>query len=262
LQWKESAVPPIVPNRFLVRVAHPCPFVKDAPRDSDEDEHLLELPEGARLDNFAALDESKNFADVRVAWNDFGLAVQVEVRGKGKEPVGDADKPSGSDGLRLWIDTRDARAGHRGSRYCHQFAFFPTGGGADREEPFLTQSKINRALQDAPMANLGDVLFRAHSISWDSRPVARKAGLHGRSDRDSRPVARKAGLHGRSTGGYRLEAFLPAAALNGYDPHEHPRLGVYYCVRDQELGDQFLGVGWDFPFAEDPSLWAVLELVK
>ena len=50
-------MPPIVPNRFLVRVCHPCPFVKDAPRDTDEDEHLVELPESAKLDNFAALDE-------------------------------------------------------------------------------------------------------------------------------------------------------------------------------------------------------------
>ena len=237
-------MPPIVPNRFLVRVCHPCPFVKDAPRDTDEDEHLVELPEAARLNNFAALDEKQNFADVRLAWNDFGLAVQAEVRGKEQEPVGDGDKPSGSDGLRLWIDTRDARAGHRGSRFCHQFAFFPTGGGVDKEEPFLTQSKINRALQDAPMANLADVPFRAHRL------------------RDSRPVAGKAPLHGRSTGGYRLEAFLPASALNGFDPQEHPRLGVYYAVRDQEIGDQFLSVGWEFPFSDDPSLWAVLELVK
>ena len=216
----------LIPNRFLVRVCHPCPFVKDAPRDTDE--HLVELPEGARLENFAALDEKENFADVRLAWNDFGLAVQVEVRGKSQPLVGDADKPSGSDGLRLWIDTRDSRAGHRGSRYCHQFAFFPTGGGADKDAPFLAQSKINRALQDAPMANLADVPFRAHRVK----------------------------------SGYRLEAFLPAAALNGFDPQEHPRLGVYYCVRDQELGDQFLSVGWDFPFGDDPSLWAVLELVK
>ena len=140
----------------------------------------------------------------------------------------DADKPSGSDGLRLWIDTRDARTSHRGSRFCHQFAFFPSGGGSDKEEPFLTQSKINRALQDAPLANLADVPFRAHRVK----------------------------------GGYRLEAFLPASVLNGFDSQEHPRLGVYYALRDQELGDQFLSVGWDFPFADDPSLWAVLELVK
>ncbi len=221
-------MPQIVPNRFLLRVCHPCPFVKDAPRDNDDDEYLVELPESARLDNFAALDEKENFADVRLAWNDFGLAVQVEVKGKAQPAVGDSDKPSASDGLRLWIDTRDARASHRGSRYCHHFAFFPTGSGPDKDEPFLTQSKINRALQDAPMANLADVPFRSH----------------------------------REKKGYCLEAFLPAAALSGFDPQEHPRLGIFYCVRDQELGDQFLSVGWDFPFSDDPSLWAVLELVK
>ena len=66
----------------------------------------------------------------------------------------------------------------------------------------------------------------------------------------------------RSKGGYRLEAFLAAAALYGFDPQEHPRLGVYYVVRDQERGDQFLSVNWDFPFGDDPSLWSVLELVK
>jgi hypothetical protein len=221
-------MPPIVPNRFLVRVAHPCPYVKDAPRDTDDDDHLVELPEAARLQNFAALDEQKNFADVRLAWNDFGLAVQVEVKGKDQPAVGDSEKPKSSDGLSLWIDTRDARASHRGSRFCHHFLFLAAGGGADKDEPFVTQVKINRALQDAPMANLADVLFRHHRIK----------------------------------SGYRLEAFLPAAALSGFDPQEHPRVGVYYAVRDAELGDQFLSVNWDFPVADDPSLWAVLELVK
>jgi hypothetical protein len=202
--------------------------VKDAPRDTDEDEHLVELPEAARLDNFAALDEKPNFADVRLAWNEFGLAIQVEVQGKKQPPIGDGDKPSASDGLRFWLDTRDARSSHRGSRFCHQFAFFPTGGGSDKEEPFLMQWKINRALQDAPLANLADVPFRAHRVK----------------------------------GGYRLEVFLPAVVLNGFDPQEHPRLGVYYVVRDEELGNQFLSVAYDFPFSDDPSLWAVLELVK
>lgn len=221
-------MPPIVPNRFLVRMAHPCPFVKDVPRDADEDDHLVELPESARLRNFAELDGLKNFADVRLGWNDFGLAVQVEVTGKEQPPVGDHERPRSCDGLSLWIDTRDARANHRASRFCHHFLFLAAGGGADKDEPFVTQLKINRAQQDAPMTNLGDVLFRAHRLK----------------------------------DGYRLEAFLPAAALSGFDPAEHPRLGVYYVVRDQELGDQFLSVNWDFPFADDPSLWAVLELVR
>jgi hypothetical protein len=221
-------MPPIVPNRFLVRVAHQCPFVNDAPRDTDKDDHLVDLPESGRLKNFAELDGLKNFADVRLGWNEFGLAVQAEVKGKGQPPVGDRDRPRACDGLSLWIDTRDARAGHRASRFCHHFLFLAAGGGADHDEPFVAQLKINRAQQDAPLANLADIPFRAH----------------------------------RTKGGYRLEAFLPAAALAGFDPEQHPRLGVYYVVRDQELGDQFLSVNWDFPFSDDPSLWAVLELVK
>jgi hypothetical protein len=219
-------MPPIVPNRLLVRVCHPCPYVKDAPRDDDA--HLVDLPESARLDNFAALDGLTNFADVRLAWNDFGLAVQLQVKGKDQPPTGDSDRARTSDGLSLWIDTRDARSSHRASRYCHQFHFLAAGGGADKDEPTVAQSKINRALQDAPLANLADIPFRCH----------------------------------RQKGGYRLEAFLPSAALTGFDPEQHPRLGVYYAVFDMELGDQFLSVNMDFPFADDPSLWAVLELVK
>src|SRR5262245_57294456 len=116
-------MPPIVPNRFLIRVVHPVPYVKDAPRDTDEDDHLVELPEAARLRNFADLDGLMNFANVRLAWNEFGLAVQVEVKGKEQPAVGDSDKPKSSDGLSLWLDTRDARASHRASRFCHNFLF-------------------------------------------------------------------------------------------------------------------------------------------
>jgi hypothetical protein len=154
--------------------------------------------------------------------------VQVEVKGKEQPPVGDSERVKSCDGLWLWIDTRDARASHRASRFCHHFLFLAAGGGTDKDEPFVAQAKINRAQQDAPLANIADVPFRGH----------------------------------RTKSGYRLEAFLPAAALSGFDPAEHPRLGMYYLVRDQELGDQFLSVNWDFPFADDPSLWAVLELVK
>lgn len=219
-------MPPIIPNRFLVRVAHPCPYVKDVPRVEDED-HLVDLPATARLRNFAELDGLTNFADVRLAWNEFGLAMQCEVRGKGQPQAGDAARPRTSDGMTLWLDTRDARTSHRASRYCHQFHFLAAGGGSEKDEPAVAQTKINRAQQDAPLANPGDMPFRCVPVS----------------------------------GGYRLEAFLPAAVLNGFDPEQHPRLGVYYAAHDQELGDQFLSVNGDFPFADDPSLWAVLELV-
>jgi hypothetical protein len=194
----------------------------------EDADRLVDLPDAARLDPFAALDGVTPFADVRVGWNELGLGVQCTVTGKEQPAAGDADRPRSSDGLTLWVDTRDARTSHRASRYCHQFHFLPAGGGADKEEPAFAQSKINRALADAPLAAAADVPFRAERVR----------------------------------GGYRLEAFLPAAVLTGFDPDQHPRLGVYYAVRDQELGDQHLSVNADFPFADDPSLWAVLELVK
>ena len=61
---------------------------------------------------------------------------------------------------------------------------------------------------------------------------------------------------------YILEAFLSASVLHGYDPDQHPRLGFSFVVRDNELGEQYLSVGPEFPYWEDPSLWSVLELVR
>ena len=215
----------LIPNRFLFRVAFPCRYVAEIPRDGDV---LLDLSEECRIDNFADMDERENFADVRLAWNDDGIAFQVDLRGKEQAPVGDAARPRHSDGVSLWIDTRDARTGHRASRHCHQFHFLPAGGGPDQEDPTFLQAKINRAAQDAPLAPAGAVPFQFL----------------------------------RRTGGWRLEAFLPAQVLNGFDPEQNPRLGFYYAIRDAELGEQTLTVGSDFPYAEDPSLWSVLELKR
>jgi len=63
------------------------------------------------------------------------------------------------------------------------------------------------------------------------------------------------------SGGYALQAYIPAAALTGFDPLEHPRLGFTYAVIDRELGWQTFTMGAEFPFDEDPSLWGSLELV-
>jgi hypothetical protein len=216
---------PLIPNRFLFRVAYPCRYVADRPQEGDD---LLDLPASCRLDGFADMDERRSFAEVRLAWNEGGLALQVEVRGKEQAPVGDVSRPRHSDGVTVWIDTRDARTSHRASRYCHQFHFLAAGAGPDRDEPAFVQGKINRALQDAPSVSAAAVPFQFV----------------------------------RRTGGYRLEAFLPTAALYGFDPEQNPRLGLHVAIHDQELGEQSLSVGSDFPWAEDPSLWSVLELVK
>ncbi len=140
---------PLVPHCFLFRVTHPCHYIKKMPRAHADD--LLALAPDCLIDNFAAMDEKHNFADVYLAWNELGLGLQVDVRGKENIPQGDAARPRASDGVTLWLDTRDARAGHRASRTCHQFHLLASGGGPDRDEPTFVQTKINRALEDAPL---------------------------------------------------------------------------------------------------------------
>src|SRR5262249_1839383 len=172
----------LIPHRFLYRVTYACRYLADIPLEEGDD--LLDLPEECRIDNFAAMDGLRNFADLRLAWNEGGLALQVDVTGKDQLPMGDAARPRQSDGVSGWIDARDAGTSHRASRYCHLFHFLAAGGGDERNEPSFVQSKINRAQQDAPVVSANAVPFRFT----------------------------------RRRGGYRLEAFLPAAALNGFDP--------------------------------------------
>jgi hypothetical protein len=215
-----------VPPRFLFRLTHPCRYVKKIPTTSGP--KLLNLPANCRLENYSELEDKKNFAEVRLAWNERGIGIQIEVSGKEQLPVADVSKPRFSDGATIWIDTRGDRTSHRASRTCHQFHLLPTGGGSEQDEPALLQVKINRALADAPIGNMSGIPFRSQL----------------------------------SKSGYGLEVFLQASSLNGFDPDEHPKLGFYYAVRDAELGEQVLSVGSEFPYADDPTLWASLDLIR
>ncbi len=215
----------IIPNLFYFRLSYPCRYQQGIPRLDDED--LFDLPPNTLIDNFAPMHRQRNFAEVRMGWNELGLGVQLDVRGKETAPQGRVDRPRASDGITIWLDTRGDRTGHRATRFCHQFHLLAAGAGDDHDEPICLQSTINRAMEDAP-------LFRG------TMPIRRRL----------------------CSGGYRLQAFLPAEALNGFDAAEHPVWGFFYAVRDAELGEQTLSVGAEFPFADDPSLWATLQLVK
>jgi hypothetical protein len=193
-----------------------------------EGDDLLDLPEASRIDNFAALDSVRNFADMWLAWNELGLGLKFAVRGKENPPQGDTARPEASDGLTLWLDTRDARTNRRAGRYCHQFHLLPSAAGPDRDESIVVQTPIRRATDAAPTAAAGAIPFRSR----------------------------------RTRGGYEMEAFFSAGVLHGFDPEHNPRLGFFYLVHDGELGEQTLGAGTDLPYAEDPALWQTLELVR
>ena len=214
---------PLLPQRFLFRFAAPCLY---RPKLWTADGAALE--EKHRLAGLTELEDRPAWADVRAAWSEAGLAFAVRVSGKSQPAWCRATRPEDSDGLQLWIDTRDVHNVHRAGRFCHRFIFLPGGGGRKLDEAVGQSLPIHRAREP-------------------SRPVE-----SGQLKARSRPAA----------GGYLLDAFIPADALIGFDPQEHPRLGFTYAVIDRELGEQTFGVGSPLAYQEDPSLWASLELVR
>jgi hypothetical protein len=208
---------------FLFRFSAPCRRA-----------HPLWKPKGITLGKryllpcFGELEQRPLFADVRAAWNDAGLTFVVQVSGKKQSVWCRASRVEDSDGLHVWIDTRDTHTIHRASRFCHRFALLPFGAGKGNAQPVARLLPINRA--------------RAHPKSIDERM------LRVRSE--------------KRLNGYLLQAHIPAETLTGFDPAEHPRLGFTYAVTDRELGCQSFTVGPEFPFDEDPSLWGTLELVE
>ena len=212
---------PLLPQAFWFRLAMPCLRIDAIPRAAGR---LLDLPASCRLPEFTRLEGQTPWADVRAAWNPKGLGIAVEVARSGGSAARWADAVNG---LELWVDTRDTRDVHRATRFCHHFAAYmaPASKGPIAE-PTVAQQPIGRALANAPGA----------------APKAIKAWAE------------------RMRTGWRLELFLSAEALHGFDPETNRRLGLYYQVVDAGLGDQFLGVGREFPVGEDPSLWATLQL--
>ncbi len=214
---------PLVTPSFLFRWSFPVLHIPTLPNRSGK---LLDLPEKCRLPSLSELDSVRHFADVRLAWNAEGIGVSVEVRGRTK-PLAPSSMPVAANGLTVWIDTRNTQGVHRATRFCHQFCLTPVGGGRKSLDPIAVQIPLDRAREAVAPQDLSTIQLRA-DIEKE---------------------------------GYRLEAWLPAAVFVGFDPSSSPRLGFHYHVRDNELGDQWLAVGSEFPAASDPSLWQTLELV-
>lgn len=211
----------LIPQRFLFRFAAPCRY-----REKLWTDEGVALDESFRLPVLAGLERRPQFADVRVAWNRQGLAFVAIVEPKRMKPWCRSEHPDNSDGLHLWIATRDTHSVHRATRFCHQLYFLPAGGGARHDQPVAGSVTIHRAQAHARTIPPDQLSLR--TTVWDK--------------------------------GYRLDAFIPADVLTGFQPDEHPRLGFQYAVKDRELGTQTFAAGNPLPYDEDPSLWATLEL--
>jgi hypothetical protein len=214
----------LLPQAFWFRMAAACPRVDGLPRPSGRG-GLLDLPASCLLTDLSSLDGNSSWASVRVGWNPGGLGIAVLASMPPGTPA--ADRPEGFADANFWVDTRDTRNVSRATRFCHRFAAH-LALSRDRKglSVQVNQRPIARAVADAPIC--------------DPSLIATQSVL--------------------TRSGWVLEVFLPASALNGFDPETNRRLGFAYQVSDHLREDQFLGVGRDFPLGENPSLWATLEL--
>lgn len=214
----------IIPPSFAFRFAFPVPHAEGIPRRG---KHLLGLGDEHRLFRPGTKFGSEvSPVSVFAAWNENGLGFSVEVRGKQHPPVSNPDRPDETDGFQLWIHTRSARTIHRANRLCHQFCVLPSGGGDDGLKPLVRQLPVPRAGEDAPLSPPDSFRAVMETLKY----------------------------------GYRLEFWLPAETLNGFDPEDSPQIGFFWVLRDSELGEVSLTVDSAFPYVSDPSLWETLEL--
>lgn len=210
----------LLPPSFLFRFSLPLKRIAgDWPA-------CVPLGDEHRLLNFTALDDARQLADVRAAWNDRGLLFSLEVSGKKQQPWCREGRLEESDGFHVWIDTRDTKNIHRASRFCHHFVFLPAGGGHRFDQPVAEQALINRARENAHPVRPG--VLRVNSE--------------------------------KRVNGYTLDCFVPVEALTGFDADDYSRLGFFYAVLDREIGAQTLAYSGEFPYREDPSVWCSLEL--
>jgi hypothetical protein len=215
----------LIPNRFLFDFEFPVNYRADAPTI---DGRLQDWTGADRLPALGALERKEDFAPVWACWNESGLSIACRVTGKRKPLQCDPKSFWTGDNLRLCTDMRDARTNKRATRYCQQFFLLPTGGGRQGHEPVAGTAKIKRAREDAPPVPVAEIRIAAKTTRT----------------------------------GYTLEAHLPAACLNGFDPAEHPRIGFYYMLEDRDHGQQYLTVGDDLYWYVDPSTWATAVLVR
>jgi hypothetical protein len=215
----------IVPCSFLFRWSFVARRIEKIPSAAKP---MLGLPDTCRIPNVGELDQKASVADVRIAWNDRGLALSVTVSGRTKKPECVATELTHSDGIRLWIDTRNMQTVHRATKFCHYFIILPAGGGPKRTSPVVRSLPVARAREEVVLPN-------AELVQVQSEV---------------------------SANGYSLEVWFPAEVFVGFEPSTNPRLGIHYIIHDTELGDQNLAVGNEFPYDTDPSLWQTLELVE
>ncbi len=185
------------------------------------------LPDEAELPPLGQSVSGQNsFAKFRIAVSPTALFVSAVVTGKRQTLWCRESVLESSDGLHLWIDTRNSRDVHRATRFCHRLVFAPQGRGAKYQQPVAGWVPINRAKEN-------------------SKPPADKhLGIQAFVRED----------------GYEVHAAVAWNGLTGFDRGDFPVIGFYAAVVDRELGWQSLGLAPPYPVTEDPSIWLEMNI--
>lgn len=210
-----------VPKNLLFQYRIPCR------RYTGDPKQRLSLDESYQLPHLGGFERQTPFADLRLAWDPQGIWIWMQVQGKKQSLWCRQTELLESDGLQIWIDTRNTHNVHRATKFCHWFVLLPAGGGKQNEAAVSAMLKINRSREDSPTINRQRVMISSQVLK----------------------------------NGYQLEAFIPGKTLHGWDTDEHQQLGFNYAVTDRELGWQTLAMGPELPIQEDPSLWQTLRLI-
>lgn len=174
------------------------------------------------------LEGTEPFADVYAAWNEDGLVVAFDVPRRPWPLRSDPSQWWKLDGVRICVDTRDARENRRATRFCHFFYVLPTGGGPRGDRPVVGLHRMSRSREVTPVSDV---------------------------------TAVKAATRQRRSG-WGLEVAIPASCLHGWDPVEQPRIGFFYKIKDIYHGSQHLTVDDELGWNADPSTWATAVLVR
>ena len=186
------------------------------------------LDAGCQLPRLAVLAGVPDLLELAVGWNEAGLGIRARLEGLSGRRWCQPTKPEDSDGLHLWIATRPTGESHRAGRFCRRLALLPTGGGRQADQPVAVAAEIPRANEPATPLSDKAVLLEARNspTSW------------------------------------KLDAFITAAALPGWDPDESPRLGFFAAAVDRRLGKLPCFAPPEFPWESDPTTWTELLLSR
>ena len=118
----------IVPPSFLFQYSMAVPRVEAIPRKKGS---LLQLDDSCRMFVPGSINDSDSLFGLRMAWNEEGLGVEIDVPGKKLPPAGRRKDLQNSDYIRLFVDTRHTANVHRATEYCCSMVVLPNDEDAD-----------------------------------------------------------------------------------------------------------------------------------